>query len=427
MSRESLTSSFLYEKIIFSIVNYGGRRIKPIQASETRNYPVRRFEPDDELSHEQQQLRETVARFFEREVTPHVAAFEQREEFDWSLPARLAEFGFLGGVLPESEGGYGMSAMDYTVLMEEAGYCWHSLRAIFNTMNMAIVLLSKLGTPEQKEKYLKPLMAGQLKVWVGITEPDHGSNVAGMETKARRDGDHYVVNGTKLWITNGMIGDIGILMARVPPGREGEPHGITAFIVDKTQTDYSARRLKTMILHATVTSELSFSEARVPAGNVLGPVGQGLRSILEALSFGRLSVAAGAVGASQAALDLSIQYAQTRKQFGELIGSYQLVQRMIVEMRVRTDAARQLCRRAARAVDRGLPGRMECSIAKLYAAQAAHEVADYALQVHGGMGYSQDYPIERIFRDTRGAIIPEGTTEIQTLIIGRELLGLSAF
>jgi alkylation response protein AidB-like acyl-CoA dehydrogenase len=388
---------------------------------------MRSFEVDDELSPEQQLLRETVARFFEKEVAPTVAGFEQRGEFDWTLPARLKDFGLLGGFLPEAQGGFGMSSLDYTVLMEEAGYCWHSLRAILNTMNMAILLLARLGTPEQQAQYLKPLMAGQLKVWVGITEPDHGSNVAGMETKAVREGEHYVINGTKLWITNGAIGDIGILMARVPPGKAGEPHGITAFLVDRTQTQYASRRVKTMILHSTVTSELSFADAVVPAANVLGKVGDGLKNILQALSFGRLSVAAGAVGASQAAFDLSVDYVKTRKQFGAPIGSYQLVQRMIVEMRVRTDAARQLCRRAARAVDRGLPGRMECSIAKLYAAQAAHEVADFALQVHGGMGYSEDYPIERIFRDTRGAIIPEGTTEIQTLIIGRELLGISAF
>lgn len=388
---------------------------------------MRSFDLDDELSPEQQLLRETVARFFEREVSPAVGGFEQRGEFDWTLPARLKEFGYLGGFLAEADGGYGMSSIDYTVLMEEAGYCWHSLRAILNTMNMAILLLARLGTPAQKERYLKPLMDGKLKVWVGITEPDHGSNVAGMETRAHLEGKHYVVNGTKLWITNGAIGDIGILMAKVPPDKEGAPHGITAFIVDREQTQYAAKRVKTMILHSTVTSELSFSDAKVPAANVLGKVGDGLKNILQALSFGRLSVAAGAVGASQAAFDLSADYAKTRKQFGALIGSYQLIQRMVVEMRVRTDASRQLVRRAARAIDRGLPGRLECSIAKLYAAQAAHEVADFALEVHGGMGYSEDYPIERIFRDTRGAIIPEGTTEIQTLIIGRELLGISAF
>ncbi len=388
---------------------------------------MRSLATDDDLSPEQNLLRETVARFMEREVAPLVAGCEQRGEFDWTLPARLKEFGYLGGFLPEEQGGYGMSSLDYTLLMEEAGYCWHSLRAILNTMNMAILLLAKLGTPQQQERYLKPLMEGRLRVWVGITEPDHGSNVAGMETRARLDGDHYVVNGTKLWITNGAIGDIGILMARVPPEQEGMPHGITAFIVDREQTQYAARRVKTMILHSTVTSELSFVDARVPAENRLGKVGEGLKNILIALSFGRLSVAAGAVGAAQAAFDLSVAYARDRKQFGAPIASYQLVQKMVVDMRVRTDAARQLCRRAARAIDRGLPGRLECSIAKLYAAQAAHEVADLALQVHGGMGYSEDYPIERIFRDTRGAIIPEGTTEIQTLIIGRELLGVSAF
>ena len=388
---------------------------------------MRNFEMDGELSLEQQLLRDNVARFMEREVTPIVGGFEQRGEFDWTLPARLKEFGFLGGFLPEEQGGYGMSSMDYTVLMEEAGYCWNSLRSILNTMNMAILMLARQGTSQQKERYLQPLMEGKVKIWVGITEPDHGSNVAGMETNARLAGDHYLVNGTKLWITNGAIGDFGILMAKVSPGEASGRHGITAFIVDRSLTEFTAHRVKTMILRSTVTSELSFVDARVPASNVLGEVGDGLKNILQALSFGRLSVAAGAVGAAQSAYDLSLEYAKTRKQFGAQIGSYQLVQRMIVEMRLRIDASRQLVRRAARAIDRGMPARLECSVAKLYAAQAAHEVADYALQVHGGIGYSEDYPIERIFRDTRGATIPEGTNEIQTLIIARELLGISAF
>lgn len=384
-------------------------------------------ERDDDLTPEQQSLRDSVAAFLAREVAPTVGDFEKRGEFDWTLPARLKEFGCLGGFLSEQEGGYGISNMDYAVLMEEAGYCWHSLRATLNTMNMAALLLARLGTPQQKERYLGPLLAGRLRVWVGITEPNHGSNVAGMETRAVRDGDRWRINGSKLWITNGAIAELGILMAKVPPGQPGEPHGITAFLVDSNETSFSKKRVHTMILRATTTSELHFDDALVPAGNVLGEVGQGLKNILVALSFGRLSVAAGAVGAAQAALDLSVDHARTRKQFGAAIGSYQLVQKMIVDMRVRTDAARQLVRRAARALDRGHPARMECSIAKLYSAEAAHEVASLALQVHGGMGYSEDYPVERIFRDTRGAVIPEGTTEIQTLIIGRELLGLSAF
>lgn len=388
---------------------------------------MRNIESDDDLDDGQRLLREAVAGFMEREVQPTVAGFERRGEFDWTLPARLKQFGYLGGFLKEEEGGYGMSHMDYAILMEEAGYCWHSLRAILNTMNMAALLLARLGSPAQKTRYLEPLLAGQLRVWVGITEPDHGSNVAGLQTRAVRHGDSYIVNGSKLWITNGAISEFGILMARVPPSEGNAPHGITAFIVDSEQTQFNKRRLQTMVLKATVTSELSFEDARVPVDNVLGNVGDGLKNVLLALSFGRLSVAAGAVGAAQAAFDLSLSHASTRRQFGAPIGSFQLIQKMIVDMRVRTDAARQLVRRAARTLDRGRPGRMECSIAKLYSAQAAHEVADLALQVHGGMGYSEDYPIERIYRDTRGAVIPEGTTEIQTLIIGRELLGISAF
>lgn len=387
---------------------------------------------DDDLTFEQRSLRDSVAQFLKNEVAPSVSSFEEQGEFDWSLPKRLADFGFLGGFLPEERGGYGLSHFDYALLMEQAGYCWHSLRSTLNTMNMAVLLLDALGTPEQKQRYLKPLLAGDLRVWIGITEPDHGSNVAGMETKAYRDGTDYVVNGSKMWITNGAVAELGILMARVVPhpsnpNGDQEPGGITAFLVEKGKTEYSTRRLHTMILQSTVTTEMSFVDARVPAENVLGEVGQGLRAILRGLNFGRLAVAAGAVGAAQAALDLSVEYAKTRNQFGRPIGSFQLVQKMIVDMKVRTDAARQLCWRAARALDKGLQARMECSVAKLYAAHAAHEVADMALQVHGGMGYSKEYPIERIFRDTRGAVIPEGTSEIQTLIIGRDLLGMSAF
>lgn len=390
-------------------------------------YVMSSADVDDDLTHEQQTLRGSVAKLLAREVAPVVSEFEKKGAFDWTLPARLREFGFLGGFLPQEQGGYGMSHMDYAILMEEAGYCWHSLRATLNTMNMAILLLAKLGTPAQRERYLKPLLLGELRIWVGITEPNHGSNVAGMETTAVRQGNDWVISGTKQWITNGAIGELGILMAKVVSTDPSQPTGVTAFLVDASQAVYEKKRLHTMILKATTTSELHFDAMHIAADQVLGEVGQGLKNILLALSFGRLSVAAGAVGAAQCALDLSIQYARTRQQFKVPIGSFQLIQKLIVDMQVRTQAARQLTRYAARTLDRGREARMECSVAKMYAAQAAHEVADMALQVHGGMGYSEDYPIERIFRDTRGATIPEGTTEIQTLIIGRELLGISAF
>jgi alkylation response protein AidB-like acyl-CoA dehydrogenase len=292
-------------------------------------------------------------------------------------------------------------------------------------MNMAALMLAKLGTPAQQARWLAPLLAGRIKVWVGITEPDHGSDVASMRTRATRRGDDWVIDGRKLWITNGAIGDLGILMARAV-GEDGAPGGITAFLVDPTESRFEARRVHTMVLKATVTSELTFDGTVVPGANVLGGVGEGLRNILVTLGFGRLSVAAGAVGAMRRAYELAHAYALSRTQFGAPIGGFQLVQQMIVEMHLRLESSRQMLRRAARALDAGRAGRLECSTAKLYCTRAAHEVANLALQVHGGIGYSEDLPIERIFRDTRGAIIPEGTSEIQTLIIGRELLGLSA-
>ena len=380
---------------------------------------------DDGLDPGLRTLRDAVRRFLSTEVEPTVADFERRGEFDWTLPARLRDFGMLGGFLPEAQGGVGLSHAGFAMLMEEAGASWGSLRATLNTMNMAALMLAKLGTPAQQARWLAPLLAGRIKVWVGITEPDHGSDVASMRTRATRRGDDWVIDGRKLWITNGAIGDLGILMARAV-GEDGAPGGITAFLVDPTESRFEARRVHTMVLKATVTSELTFDGTVVPGANVLGGVGEGLRNILVTLGFGRLSVAAGAVGAMRRAYELAHAYALSRTQFGAPIGGFQLVQQMIVEMHLRLESSRQMLRRAARALDAGRAGRLECSTAKLYCTRAAHEVANLALQVHGGIGYSEDLPIERIFRDTRGAIIPEGTSEIQTLIIGRELLGLSA-
>ena len=374
---------------------------------------------------EQNALREVARRFLREQVTPRIAECEARREFAWDLLPQLQSFGYLGGLLPEEAGGFAMKYVDWAILMEEAGYCWLSLRVMMNSLNILAQLLHRHGTPEQQQRYLQPLLAGRMKHWMAITEPNHGSNVAGIETRAEDRGDHYLVNGNKLWITNGVHGNFGVLVARTySAGCDG---GISLFIIDREQTEYEARRADVMFIRATGTSQLAFSNARVPKANLLGREGEGLKAILTGLNFGRLNVAMGAVGAARSALDMSIEYAKQRRQFGRPIGSFQLVQKLIVDMMVRCEAARALGYRAAWALDQGGTARTECSIAKLYAAEAAHEVASMALQVHGGSGYSEELPIERIFRDTRGGIIPEGTTEIQTLIIGREVLGLSAF
>jgi len=370
-------------------------------------------------------LKDTVRRYMTNRVAPIVNEYEKKEEFAWELLPELRQFGYLGGILPESMGGMGISYSDYAVLMEEAGYQWMALRGTLNTMNIVASILGTSGTPEQKERYLTPLLEGKRRVWVGITEPNHGSDVASIETKAVAKGDNYVLNGSKLWITNGIWGDFGIVVAKTHS--DTSSGAISLFLVDHKQSTFIAERVKTMICRSTGTSALTFTDTVVPRTNLIGEEGQGLRIILNGLNLGRLSVAMGAVGAAQAALDLSTEYVKTRKQFGRLIGSYQLVQKHIVDMTVRVEAARMLGFKAAWSLDQGRRSRIECSIAKLYACEAAHEVANMALQVHGGMGYSVDYPVERIFRDTRGSLIPEGTSEIQTLIIGREILGISAF
>ena len=381
--------------------------------------------PDDQQQ-ETRMLRDSIRGFMARELTEaRIAECEAAGVLPWEIVGELRQFGYLGGLLPEDAGGYGLSYRTWAMMMEEAGYRWLSLRVLLNTVNIVAALLQHLGDALQKEKWLKPVMAGEMPVWVGITEADHGSDVASVQTRAEDKGDHWLINGGKLWTTNGVHGRVGILVARTfTTGCDGD---LSLFIVDPTETRFEASRLGTIFIKATATSQLSFHDARVPKENLLGPAGGGLKAILTGLNYGRLNVAAGATGAAQRALDLSTDYVKTRRQFGKVIGRYQLVQKLIVDMTIRTEAARALTDRAAQAQDAGLPERKECSIAKLYASEAAHEVASMALQAHGGLGYSTDYPVERLFRDTRGGLIPEGTSEIQTLIIGREILGISAF
>jgi alkylation response protein AidB-like acyl-CoA dehydrogenase len=377
------------------------------------------------LTPEQQMLKENAERFLAREAAPYVAAVEKGGEFPWQLLPKLAEFGYVGPMLPADAGGQGASYTDMTILMEAAGYHWLGLRALMNIANMIAGLLNAHGNAEQKKRYLQPLLQGKRRVFIAITEPNHGSDASSIETRAIDCGDHFELRGTKQWITNA-AGDFGVVMAQVVTP-DGAPKGPAALIVDRSETEYLVRPLETMILRGTGTSEIVFDGAKVPRANLLGQIGGGLKTVLTTLNEGRLSVSAGAVGAAQKALDLSIDYAKTRVQFGRPIGEFQLVQAMLAEMVTLVRASRLLCRDAAAALDEGRTGRLECAIAKKFCTESAHRVASLALQVHGGSGYSTDLPLERIFRDTRGGLIPEGTSEIQILIIGRELLGLSAF
>ena len=379
------------------------------------------FTPDAD----QELLRDSVRRFMKSEVAPLVAKHDAEKTFPFELLKELAQFGYIGGRLPESEGGMGLDQFTWAMLMEEAGYTWLSLRTMLNITNGPIHKLASEGTAAQKARFLAPLLASERRVFTAISEPGTVYNIAQVQTRADLEGDHYVLNGRKLWITNGAFGDFGIVVARTySPDCQGQ---LSTFIVERDMPGFESRRVDTMVLRSTGTAELSFDNVKVPRENLLGEEGSALKRMLVGLDGARVNIAMGAVGAARAALELSIDHARTRTQFGKPIGSFQLVQKLIVDRTVREEAARAPGLRAAAALDaQQADARMACSIAKLYATEAAHEVASMALQVHGGLGYATDYPIERIFRDTRGGTIPEGTTEVQTLIVGREILGMSA-
>ncbi|HEY5581917.1 MAG TPA: acyl-CoA dehydrogenase family protein [Rhodoferax sp.] len=377
-----------------------------------------------QINADQEMLRDSIRRFMKSEVAPLVSKHDVEKTFPFEILKGLAQFGYIGGRLPEEQGGMGMDQMTWAMLMEEAGYTWLSLRTMLNITNGSIQKIAAEGTPEQKERFLKPLLACERKCCTAISEPGTGSNIAQIQTRADLVDDHYVLNGRKLWITNGVFADFVIVVARTfSPDCQGQ---LSTFLVERDVSPYEVRRVDTMVLRSTGTAELNFDNVKVPRANLIGSEGSALKRMLTGLDGARVNIAMGAVGAAQAALDLSIDYARTRTQFGKPIGNFQLVQKLIVDMTIRVEAARALGLRAAASLDSKQDARMACSIAKLYATEAAHEVASMALQVHGGLGYSTDYPIERIFRDTRGGTIPEGTTEVQTLIVGREILGISA-
>lgn len=376
-----------------------------------------------EFNSEQIALRDSIRRFMKKEVAPIVERHEADKTFPFELLRELGQFGYLGGILAQEDGGLGLDYPTWAMMMEEAGYQWLSLRTMINITNIPMIMMAGHANEEQRERFLKPLLEGRRSVFSAITEPDVGSNVAGVQTRAELKGDHYVLNGRKLWISNGARGDFGIVVARTfSPDCDGK---LSLFLIEHEVSPYDRRPVDTMVLRCTGTAELGFTDVKVPRENLLGAEGDALRIVLGGLDVGRLHIAMGAVGAAQHALDLAIEFAKTRKQFGRPIGSFQLIQKHIVDMTVRVAAARALAYDAAVALQKGRAS-SECSIAKLYATESAHEVANMALQVHGGLGYATGYPIERIFRDTRGGTIPEGTTEIQTLIVGREILGMSA-
>ncbi|MFH9296172.1 acyl-CoA dehydrogenase family protein [Streptomyces sp. NPDC017520] len=379
------------------------------------------------LSEEQEAVRKLAEDFVAREVSPHVVAWDRAENVDRSIVKKLGGLGFLGLTVPEEYGGSGGDHLSYCLVTEELGRGDSSVRGIVSvSLGLVAKTVASWGDEEQKRAWLPRLTSGEAIGCFGLTEPGTGSDAGNLATRAVRDGGDYVVNGTKMFITNGTWADVVLLFARTndAPGHRG----VSAFLVPTDTPGLTRRTVHGKLgLRGQATAELVLQDVRIPAGSLLGPEGKGFSIAMSALAKGRMSVAAGCVGIAQAALDAAVRYAGEREQFGKVIARHQLVQELLSDIAVDVDAARLLTWRVADLIDRGQEFATAASKAKLYASEAAVRCANNALQVFGGYGYIDEYPVGKLLRDARVMTLYEGTSQIQKLIIGRALTGVSAF
>ena len=380
-----------------------------------------------ELSEEQDAVRQLAEDFVAREITPHVVEWDRAESVDKSIVKKLGALGFLGLTIPEEYGGSGGDHLAYCLVTEELGRGDSSVRGIVSvSLGLVAKTIASWGSEEQKRQWLPKLTSGEAVGCFGLTEPGTGSDAGNLTTRAVRDGDDYVISGSKMFITNGTWADVVLLFARTgdTPGHRG----VSAFLVPTDSPGLTRRTVHGKLgLRGQATAEIVLEDVRVPASTLLGPEGKGFSVAMSALAKGRMSVAAGCVGIAQAALDAAVRYAGEREQFGKSIASYQLVQELISDISVDVDAARMLTWRVADLVDRGQDFATAASTAKLFASEAAVRAANNALQVFGGYGYIDEYPVGKLVRDARVMTLYEGTSQIQKLIIGRALTGVSAF
>jgi alkylation response protein AidB-like acyl-CoA dehydrogenase len=386
---------------------------------------------DLELSQEQEMVRAQVRKFCDGEIFPIVRDYDRCEEFPRDLFQKMASLGLLGAPILREYGGAGLDPIGFAIVMEEVGRVCSALRSALSVQT-ALVGLSILqwGTEEQRRRYLPGLCQGELIGCFGLTEPNAGSDAAAQQTTAILDGSHWVINGIKVFITNGSIAHLALIFARtdrsasVGKAREG----MAAFLIEKGAGGFSAKAVKGKLgLRASDVAELNFTDCHAPKEALLGQIGEGLHVAMSALDHGRYSVAAGCVGIIDACLEASIQYAKGRRQFGKPIGEFQLVQEMIARMSVDLEAARLLVYRVGQLRQKGHRATLETSQAKYFASEAAVRAAADAVQIHGAYGYVDESPVERYYRDAKATTIYEGTSQIQKLIIGSHLLGMKAF
>jgi butyryl-CoA dehydrogenase len=375
-----------------------------------------------EFTEEQEMIRDMARKFAETEVRPIAGEMDRKQEYPLELIEKMAALGFMGLVVPGEYGGTGTDTLSYSIVVEELSRVCGSTGltvAAHNSLGAMPIIIA--GTEEQKKKYLPPIASGEAVACFGLTEPGAGSDASGTKTRAELKGDKYIINGTKIYVTNGGMAKYMVATAVTDPSKG--VHGISAFIIDRDFPGFSVGSLeKKLGVRASSTAEIVFDDCEVPKENLLGEEGEGFRIFMKALDGGRISIGAMAIGLAQGAMDAAVSYAKERYQFGKPISEFQAIQEKIADMATEIRAARLMVYDVSRLKDAGKPFTIESAMCKLYASEMAMRVTTNAIQIHGGYGYTTDYPVERFFRDAKLTEIGEGTSEIQRLIIARNYL-----
>ncbi|MBT4073728.1 MAG: acyl-CoA dehydrogenase [Chloroflexi bacterium] len=376
-----------------------------------------------ELEEAQRQIVATVREFVQKDVVPQAAEHDENDTYPTELVEQMAEMGLFGITIPEAYGGLGLDYTTYAMVFEELCKGWMSISAPIGTHSILSAAVNNYGTEAQKQEWLPKLASGEKRGGLALTEPGGGSDVASLQTTAVKDGEEYVVNGNKLFITNGRSGDVYLLLAKTDTSMDPQHRGISAFIAEKGPGFTAGRDLNKLGYRGVDTSELIFQDYRVSADQLVGgEEGKGFYHVMDALETGRINIAARAVGVATGAFELAIKYAQERETFGAKISTRQTIQNMLADMATKIHAARLMTYDAAKKKDSGVRIDLEAGMAKLYASEICAEVTMDAMRIHGGLGYIKDLPLERFYRDAPLMIIGEGTSEIQRLVIAKNLL-----
>jgi len=391
--------------------------------------------PFEEQTEEQKAICEMVRQFADEQILPNAEHFDHEDEFPEEIVEQMKELGLFGVTIPEEYGGMGLDLTTYCMIVEELSRGWISISGIINTHFIGSYLLMKYGTEEQKDRYLPRMATGEIRAAFSLSEPELGSDVQAIKTSAKKDGDYWVIDGQKMWVTNGLRSSLVFVLVKTDPDADPRYKGMTCFITEKeggvheNTGDYAGLNVPPVIkklgYKGVESTELVYDGYRCPAENILGGeegLNKGFGQMMDALEVGRANVAARGVGIAQRALELALKYSQERKTFGKPIADHQAIQFKLADMATQVEAARLLTLRAARLKDAGERSDMEAGMAKLFASEAGRYVVEESFRIHGGYGYSKEYEIERLYRDAPLLLIGEGTSEIQRMVIGKKLL-----